>query len=73
MSSTETVGIGIVLVAWATVLLVFNKSLSKAYREVWPNKFGSWNRDRGWHRWELLSVASIRLIVGALFLIRGLI
>lgn len=64
MNGNEHIGIGVAFISWATILLVFNKPLSRAYKEVWPNKFGSSNRDKGWHRLELLFVASLLLIFG---------
>jgi hypothetical protein len=64
MNGKEHIGIGVFCISWATVLFVFNRPLSQAYREVWPNKFGSSNRDKGWHRLELLIAASLLLVVG---------
>jgi hypothetical protein len=64
MNGKEHIGFGIVFVSWATILFVFNRPLSQAYREVWPNKFGSSNRDKGWHRVELLIAASLLLVFG---------
>lgn len=71
MDGKEAIGIGVALSSWSVLLLFFNQPLSRAYEEVWPKKFGGWNRGKGWHVRELLLVASILLIVGVVILIRG--
>jgi len=73
MSDKGAVGIGIAFAFWGALLLMLNKPLSQAYREVWPNRFGAQNKDGGWHRRQLIVIGTLLLIFGVATFVSGLI
>jgi hypothetical protein len=73
MSDKEAIGVGVAFAFWGALLLMLNKPLSQAYREFWPDRFGTHNSDRGWHRKQLIVIAVLLLIFGVATLISGLI
>ncbi len=72
MSDKSAVGVGVAFIIWGALLFMLNRPLGEAYRELWPNKYGEANKDRGWHRKELILIAVFLLVFGVAALVTRL-